>query len=61
MRRKLVVGLGIFLLLLGGLWTAQGLGYVGGSFMTGQQLWTTIGLLCVCGGVGLLIPWPTRR
>lgn len=46
MSRKLLVGLGIVLLLVGGVWTAQGLGYLKGSFMTGQQLWTTIGLLC---------------
>jgi len=61
MSRKLMTGLGIVLLLIGGVWTAQGLGYLKGSFMTGQQLWTTIGLLCVCGGVMLLIPWPKKR
>ncbi|MEU0878251.1 hypothetical protein ABZ345_06600 [Lentzea sp. NPDC005914] len=61
MNRKLVVGLGVVLLLLGGVWTAQGLGYLKGSFMTGQQLWTTIGLLCAFGGLMLLIPWPKRK
>ncbi|MFD9697512.1 hypothetical protein [Lentzea sp. NPDC059081] len=61
MSRKLVVGLGVVLVLIGGVWTAQGLGYLEGSFMTGQQLWTTIGLLCVCAGAALLIPWPKRR
>ncbi|MCR3748915.1 MULTISPECIES: hypothetical protein [Lentzea] len=61
MSRKLLVGIGVVLLLLGGVWTAQGLGYLEGSFMTGQQLWTTIGLLCMGAGVMLLIPWPKRR
>ena len=61
MSRKLVFALGVGLLLLGGLWTAQGLGYVKGSFMTGQQLWTTIGLLCAFAGLMLLIPWPKRK
>jgi hypothetical protein len=61
MSRKLLVGLGIVLLLVGGVWTAQGLGYLKGSFMTGQQLWTTIGLLCASAGVMMLIPWPRKR
>ncbi|MFD5830985.1 hypothetical protein [Lentzea sp. NPDC060358] len=61
MSRKVVIGLAVVLILLGGLWTGQGLGYIEGSFMTGQQLWTTIGLLCVCAGVLLLVPWPKRR
>lgn len=61
MGRKLVTGLGIVLLLLGGVWTAQGLGCLKGSFMTGQQLWTTIGLLCAGAGLMLLIPWPKKR
>lgn len=60
MSRKLLTGLGIVLLLLGGVWTAQGLGYLEGSFMTGQKLWTTIGLLCAGGGLMLLIPWPKK-
>lgn len=61
MGRKLATGLGIVLLLLGGVWTAQGLGHLEGSFMTGQKLWTTIGLLCAFGGLALLIPWPKKR
>ncbi|MGZ3145732.1 hypothetical protein ACVDFE_27810 [Lentzea chajnantorensis] len=61
MSRKVVVGVGVVLLVLGGVWTAQGLGHLKGSFMTGQQLWTTIGLLCAAAGVLLLMPWPKRR
>lgn len=47
--------LGVLLVLLGAVWTAQGLGYLEGSFMTGQKLWTAIGLLCVISGVWLLL------
>ncbi|MFD4635981.1 hypothetical protein ACFWN2_01630 [Lentzea sp. NPDC058436] len=61
MPKKLMIGLAVVLILIGGVWTAQGLGYLAGSFMTGQQLWTTIGLLCVSAGVLMLIPWPKRR
>jgi len=54
MRRGLPIALGVVLLLLGAVWTAQGFGYLKGSFMTGQQLWAVIGLLCVGGGITLL-------
>jgi uncharacterized membrane protein HdeD (DUF308 family) len=42
-------------LLLGGLWTFQGIGVLGGSFMTGSPLWLTIGLVLVLAGVWLLV------
>ncbi len=37
----------ILLLLTGLIWMGQGLGYIKGSFMTGQMLWFWIGLGCV--------------
>lgn len=61
MKNGLPLGLGVALVLFGLLWTAQGLGYVQGSFMTGQKLWTAIGLLCVCGGAALLITRLKKR
>ncbi|MEU5695862.1 hypothetical protein [Actinosynnema sp. NPDC020468] len=61
MRKGLSVGLGVLLVLIGGVWTAQGLGYLEGSFMTGQKLWTAIGLLCLVGGVALLVTSLRRR
>jgi LPXTG-motif cell wall-anchored protein len=48
---------GVLLLLLGGLWTLQGFGVVGGSFMTGSTTWLVIGLVVAAAGVWLL----TRR
>ena len=47
--------LGIIFLLAGAVWTGQGLGIIRGSFMTGQNLWLLIGLLCLVAGVGLLL------
>jgi hypothetical protein len=41
--------LAVVLLLIGLVWMGQGLGYVKGSFMTGQMLWFWIGLACVIG------------
>jgi hypothetical protein len=46
---------GVLLVLLGGLWTLQGVGVVGGSFMTGSRLWLVIGLVLVVAGVALLL------
>jgi hypothetical protein len=46
---------GVLLVLLGGLWTLQGVGVVGGSFMTGSRLWLVIGLFLVVAGVALLL------
>ena len=37
--------LAVLLALAGAVWLGQGLGYIGGSFMTGDQLWATIGTL----------------
>lgn len=60
MSRSLAIGLGFVLLVVGGLWTLQGLGYVGGSPMTGVTFWAVAGplvallglLLAVVGGRG---------
>ena len=55
MSRWLAPVVGVLLLLLGALWTLQGLGLVGGSFMTGSRLWLVIGLVLVVAGAALLL------
>ncbi|HEX8868007.1 MAG TPA: hypothetical protein VF821_20270 [Lentzea sp.] len=61
MRKGLLVGLGVLLILIGAVWTAQGLGYLQGSFMTGDRLWSSIGLLCIGGGLVLAITAARRK
>jgi hypothetical protein len=39
--------------LIGGVWTFQGLGYIEGSFMTDSQAWATIGPIVAGLGVAL--------
>jgi hypothetical protein len=55
MKKALAVTVGALLAVVGGVWTFQGLGYVGGSPMTGVAVWAIIGPLLAGFGVALLI------
>jgi len=54
MSKKIRVGLGVLLVLVGLVWTLQGLGYVSGSAMTGVTLWAVIGPIVAIIGAFLL-------
>ncbi|KAB7746279.1 hypothetical protein GA707_01820 [Nostocoides sp. F2B08] len=47
--------LGVALVLIGLLWTGQGLGWIGGSFMTGAVVWAVIGPLTALAGTVLIV------
>lgn len=51
--------LGIVAVLIGLVWTGQGLGLVGGSLMTGETVWALIGPVVVV--VGVLLTLRARR
>lgn len=53
MRKTLPVTLGILMVVIGVIWTLQGLGYVKGSPMTGVGLWAVLGPLVAGFGVAL--------
>ncbi len=55
MSGPLRIGLGILLVLVGALWTLQGLGVVGGSAMSGVTLWAIVGPLVVLAGIALVV------
>jgi hypothetical protein len=59
--RALLIAVGLVLVLVGALWTAQGLGYVGGSPMTDVALWAVIGPVVAGLGVALLVVAARRR
>jgi hypothetical protein len=61
MGRQVAVVVGVVMLLLGGLWTFQGLGYIGGSVMSGSDTWAIIGPLVAGLGVALVIVGVQRR
>ncbi|HUI49187.1 MAG TPA: hypothetical protein VL119_10850 [Acidimicrobiia bacterium] len=52
MTLRLVIG--VVLIAIGGVWIAQGSGVLHGSFMTGEALWTVIGVLAALFGLALL-------
>ena len=47
--------LGVLLIVVGAVWFTQGIGVLKGSFMTGESVWTVIGILCVFVGLVLLV------
>ncbi|MDD9207678.1 hypothetical protein PU560_14565 [Georgenia sp. 10Sc9-8] len=53
--RSWMVWVGLALIAVGVLWTLQGLGYVGGSPMTGVGLWAVLGPLNAVIGVLLVL------
>ena len=55
MNRSAALVLGIICIAVGLLWTGQGLGYVGGSFMTGVTLWAVVGPLVALAGLALVV------
>ncbi|WP_181176295.1 hypothetical protein [Mesorhizobium sp. B2-3-5] len=51
--------LALVVLAIGALWSLQGIGVVGGSFMTGQSRWLYIGLAAMLVGLAGLV-WANR-
>jgi uncharacterized membrane protein HdeD (DUF308 family) len=53
--RFVLPALGVVLALVGAVWTLQGVGVIGGSFMTGSRVWLVIGLVALVAGIWLLV------
>jgi len=49
----------VLLAMVGLVWIGQGLGYIGGSGMSGQPIFAVIGAVLVMAGAALA--WTTRR
>jgi hypothetical protein len=62
MRQILLGVIGVIAAVAGLVWTLQGLGYVGGSFMSGATVWAVIGPLVALAGLALIaVAVRTRR
>ena len=59
--RNAALVIGAILVLLGAVWIGQGLGYIKGSFMTGQPQWAAIGAVAVVAGIALAALSRRRR
>ncbi|WP_420115633.1 hypothetical protein [Micromonospora sp.] len=54
MRGWLTLTLGLLAVVVGAVWTVQGLGYVDGSLMSDERLWAVVGPLLALAGLVLL-------
>ena len=59
--RWFLVGIGIVLVLLGGLWFLQGAGILAGSVMSGQTFWEITGGILLIVGIALCVLGMRRR
>ena len=59
--RTLGIALGALMVVMGAIWTFQGLGYLEGSAMTDQTIWATLGPVLAGFGVALVIVASRRR
>ena len=59
--RALLVALGAIMVLVGAVWTFQGLGYLEGSPMTNQSIWAILGPVVAGLGVALVVVAARRR
>ena len=55
MRSWLALALGVLAVLMGAVWTLQGLGYLEGSEMTGERIWAVIGPIVGLAGLVVVI------
>jgi hypothetical protein len=55
LRRAIGLSIAGVMVLVGALWTGQGLGWIGGSSMTGEDTWAIIGPIVAGLGVALAI------
>jgi hypothetical protein len=53
MGKSVAITVGVVLLVVGAVWTFQGLGYLKGSPMTGVEMWAVIGPIVAGLGVAL--------
>jgi hypothetical protein len=60
MRAWIFLVVGVLIMLVGVIWTLQGLGYLAGSAMTGVTLWAILGPIVALAGLALAFRGVTR-
>ena len=56
-----LIVVGALMIVVGGVWTLQGVGVLPGSVMSGVALWAFLGPIVALSGVSLLVWCTTRR
>lgn len=59
--RPLMIALGAVMVLVGAVWTLQGLGYIQGSAMSDQTIWAILGPILAGLGVAVVLVAVRRR
>lgn len=55
MRKAVLITVGLIVAAFGAIFTLQGLGFIGGSAMTGSTLWAILGPIIVVAGIALAL------
>jgi len=55
MRKPVLVTVGAIVAILGAIFTLQGLGFIGGSAMTGSTLWAILGPIIGVAGIVIAV------
>ena len=53
--------IGVLLVVVGAVWFGQGMGWIGGSAMSGETLWAVVGPVVALLGLGLMASGLRRR
>jgi hypothetical protein len=61
MRTRWLAGFGVLITIAGVIFTLQGLGYIGGSVMTGVSLWAVIGPIVAVVGLAMAVTGLRQR
>ncbi|MDQ0895651.1 hypothetical protein [Agromyces ramosus] len=61
MRKPVLITVGVIVALCGVVFTLQGLGFVGGSAMTGSGFWAVLGPIIAIAGIALVLFGLRRR
>lgn len=55
MRKPVLITIGVIVALCGVVFTLQGLGFIGGSAMTGSTVWAILGPIIAIAGIALAL------
>jgi hypothetical protein len=61
MKNSLLIAAGALITIAGVVWALQGLGYIGGSVMSGVTFWAVVGPLVALAGLTMAVVGLRRR